>query len=86
MEALEVFESEGINLAYTGERLLPGYYHRWLLSPTTIDPQTKMPVYFDEGKSPLTDVLEGNADKQINAIWHYIRMGSKMPLPSTGAQ
>lgn len=86
MEALEVFESEGINLAYTADRLLPGYYHRWLLSPTSIDPQTKMPVYFDEGKSPLTDILGGDADRQINAIWHYIRMGTKMPPPSTGAQ
>lgn len=86
LEATEVFESEGINLAYTGDRLLPQYYRRWLRSPTTIDPQTKMPVYFDEGKSPLADLLEGSADKQIDAIWNYIRLGNKMPLPSTGAQ
>lgn len=82
MEAMEVFESEGINLAYSAERLLPAYYRRWLRNPLSIDPQTKMPAYFEEGKSPLTEVLEGNADKQINAIWHYIRLGSKMPPPA----
>ncbi|MDB6034058.1 MAG: hypothetical protein JWM16_4396 [Verrucomicrobiales bacterium] len=86
LEATEVFESEGVNLAYSADRLLPQYYRRWLRSPVTIDPQTKMPVYFDEGKSLLTDILDGDAEKQISAIWHYIRMGSKMPLPSTGAQ
>src|SRR5438067_7570867 len=55
LEATEVFESEGVNLAYSAERLLPAYYQRWVRNPLSIDPQTKMPVYFDEGKSPLTD-------------------------------
>ena len=76
-----VFESAGINLAYTGERLLPSFYHRWLLSPLRIDPQTKMPVYFDQGQSPLTDTLGGSADKQIQALWEYIRQGKDMPMP-----
>jgi len=79
--ATQVFESAGINLAYTGERLLPSFYHRWLLSPLRIDPQTKMPVYFDQGQSPLTDTLGGSADKQIQALWEYIRQGKDMPMP-----
>ena len=84
MEALEVFESEGINFAYSSERLLPQYYRRWLRNPLAIDPQTKMPMYFEEGKSPLTEVLDGDAEKQITAIWQYLRLGPKMPPPSTG--
>ena len=79
--ATQVFESAGINLAYTGERVLPSYFHRWVLNPLRIDPQTKMPVYFDQGKSPLTDRYDGDADKQINALWQYIRQGKDMPLP-----
>jgi mono/diheme cytochrome c family protein len=86
LEATEVFESEGINLAYSAERLLPQYYRRWVRNPLSIDPQTKMPVYFDEGKSPLTDILDGDAEKQIDAVWQYLRLGEKMPLPNTGAQ
>lgn len=85
MEALEVFESEGINLAYAGERLLPSYYRRWMRHPLGIDPQTKMPVYFDEGKSPLIEVLGGDAEQQITAIWQYLRLGRQMPAPGTGA-
>jgi mono/diheme cytochrome c family protein len=81
--AQQVFESNGVNLAYTGERILKPYYHRWLRNPLRIDPITKMPVYFDnEGKSPLADIYEGDGTKQIEAIWQYIRLGNKMPSPA----
>jgi mono/diheme cytochrome c family protein len=84
--AMEVFESEGINFAYTADRLQPGYYQRWFRAPTSIDPQTKMPIYFDEGKSPLTDVLDGDAEKQISAVWEYLKLRDQMPPPKTGAE
>ena len=84
LPAMEVFESEGINLAYSAERLLLPFYRRWMRSPLSIDPQTKMPSYFEEGKSPLTEILDGDAEKQITALWHYIRLGDKMPAPATG--
>jgi hypothetical protein len=45
-----------------------------------------MPVYFEEGKSPLTEVLDGDAEKQMTAMWQYLRLGSRMPPPSTGAE
>jgi len=86
MLAMEVFESEGINLAYSADRLQPDYYRRWFRTPTSIDPQTKMPVYFDEGKSPLTDVLDGDGEKQITAVWEYLRLRDKMPVPKTGME
>ncbi len=84
LEAAEVFDSEGINLARAAERLLPDYYRRWLRSPASIDPQTKMPLYFDGGKSQLTDILDGDAEKQIDALWQYLRLGEKMPPPGRG--
>ena len=81
----DVFDSEGINLAWSAERLLPHFYRRWVRNPLSIDPQTKMPVYFDEeGRSPLTEVLDGDGEKQITAIWHYLLMGENMPPPNLG--
>ena len=74
VEASEVVESEGPNLAHAAERLLPDYYRRWLRNPPAIDPLTKMPVYFEEGKSPLTDVFDGDAAKQIESLWQFLRM------------
>jgi cytochrome c553/cytochrome c1 len=84
LPALEVFESEGLNLGLTGSRLLKPYFFRWMRSPLAIDPQTKMPGYFEEGKSALTDYYEGDAEKQIHALYEYMRLAEKMPAPSTG--
>jgi mono/diheme cytochrome c family protein len=84
--AMEVFESEGINLAYSADRLLPGFYRRWLRAPASVDPQTKMPAYFDEGKSQLTEILDGDAEKQISAVWEYLRLRDKMPAPQAGGE
>ena len=84
LAATDVFDSEGINLAYSYNRLLPDYYYRWMRNPLAIDPQTKMPVYFEDGKSPLTEILDGDAEKQMTAVWHYMRLGEKMPPPNIG--
>ena len=84
MAALEVFESEGINLGMTSARLLKPYFFRWMRSPMAVDPQTKMPAYFEDGRSALTDFYEGDAEKQINALYEYIRQGEKMAAPVTG--
>ena len=84
--AMEVFESEGINLANSADRLLPGFYRRWLRAPASVDPQTKMPAYFDEGKSQLIEFLDGDAEQQISAVWEYLRLRDKMPSPKTGAE
>jgi len=72
--ATAVFEAPGPNLALTPIRLRKEYYHRWVLAPTRIDPETKMPKFADdEGKTPLTDFYEGKAAEQFEAIWLYLQ-------------
>lgn len=83
LKPTQVFESEGINFSYSGERLRKDYYRRWLLNPVRIDPASKMPVYFDEeGYSPLFDVLDGDTDRQLEAIWQYFLLGEEMLPPA----
>jgi cytochrome c551/c552 len=84
LPALEVFESEGINLGLTSARLVKPYFFRWMRSPLAVDPTTKMPAYFEDGRSALTDYYDGDAEKQINALYQYIRQGDKMAAPATG--
>jgi mono/diheme cytochrome c family protein len=82
MPAQDVFEVEGIHLSHSAERLQRSFYRRWMRSPILVDPSTKMPGYFDEeGKSPLGDVMEGDAAKQIDAIWEYLKLGERMGVP-----
>ena len=76
-----MFESAGINFAYANERLQRDFFHRWVMNPTQIDPESKMPVYFSDGESPLPDVLSGSADAQINAIWEYFKQGFDINPP-----
>jgi cytochrome c553 len=82
--ALEVFESEGLNFGLTGARLLKPYFFRWMRAPLAVDPQTKMPGYFEDGRSALTDYYEGDGEKQINALYEYIRQAEKMAEPANG--
>jgi mono/diheme cytochrome c family protein len=80
--ATAVFEAPGINLAHSFERIQPDYFRRWLRSPMSVDPSTKMPVYFDEeGKSPLAEYYGGDGPKTLAAVWEYLRQGSKMAKP-----
>ncbi len=84
--AQQVFESAGINFGQTGGRLQKSFFQRWLMNPLRVDPGTKMPVYFAGGQSPLFDFYDGDAKKQIDAFWEYIRQGDKMPLPEEATQ
>jgi mono/diheme cytochrome c family protein len=71
--ATAVFEAPGPNLLLTPVRLRHEYYLRWVLAPLRIDPDTKMPKFADEeGRTPLTDILDGQARDQFDAIWQYL--------------
>ncbi|HEV7403571.1 MAG TPA: c-type cytochrome [Chthoniobacteraceae bacterium] len=70
----QVFEAPGINLALTAGRLRSEYYLRWVLFPQRIDPETKMTKFADEqGKTPLTQLFDGDANRQYDAIWHDLQ-------------
>ncbi len=71
-KAMAAFEVKGVNLKYTADRLNKDFYHRWMLNPMHILPNTKMPKYADdEGKTAMPE-FENDAMKQFNAIYEYI--------------
>ena len=81
-DPLQVFEAQGVNFSRVDERLHSEYFLRWMLDPLRVDPQTRMPDYFDDdARSVLVDVLEGDAKKQIEAIRQYLRQGKDMKIP-----
>jgi len=86
LEPAQVFDAQGINLARVGDRLLPEYFRRWMRNPLRIDAQTKMPSYFHQGRSALFDVLDGDADRQIEALYHYILQGNWMNPPDAAGK
>ena len=86
LKPAQVFDAQGINLAEVGDRLLPEYFRRWMSNPLRVDPQTKMPAYFNQGQSALFEILDGDAEQQIEALHHYIRQGDAMVPPETPGQ
>ncbi len=46
-----------------------------------VEPDTKMPTYFNGENSVLPTILEGKAEKQINALWNYLLQGEAIEPP-----
>lgn len=68
-----VFGAIGNNFEDVAQRLRRDYFHQWMAEPSRIMPRTKMPRYGDDdGYTALSDVLDGDARKQYEAIWHYL--------------
>lgn len=72
----------GIDLVTAHERLNPGWFRRFLLNPAAVNEGTRMPAFWPGGMSAFQDLLEGDAEKQIDAIWNYLSLGDSMPRPA----
>ncbi|MCI0462650.1 MAG: hypothetical protein L0Z62_37350 [Gemmataceae bacterium] len=73
--------TRGPDLALMSQRLRYGWYRRWLESAQRMQPGTKMPTVFPDGRSLLDNVLGGKADAQAEAMWGYLSLGPTLPLP-----
>ena len=64
---------ETINFDLVRRRLRRPYFDRFLRDPQRIQPGSKMPQFVDEdGYTALYDVLDGEAERQFEAIWHFL--------------
>jgi mono/diheme cytochrome c family protein len=73
---------KGIDLMVSYQRLQPGWFHHYLIDPGVYRPRTIMPTSWPDGKSLLKNVLNGNTDRQIEAIWYYLSLGTSASDPS----
>jgi mono/diheme cytochrome c family protein len=74
--------TRGPDLARTTEHVRYDWYRRWLESAQRMDPGTKMPSIILDGRVMLDNVLGGHADRQAEAMWAYMSLGQRMPLPT----
>ncbi len=72
---------EGLDLLRVPKRLQPGWHHAWMYDPQKLRPGTKMPTMWPNGKTQFPNVLDGDVDLQINAIWAYLSVGTKGGIP-----
>src|SRR5688500_8218179 len=80
-KAISPFEAPGPNLIHVAERMNYDHYLRWMRKPMRFQPGTKMPQFSEEGKSTLKEILEGDADRQFEAMWEHMRQGQNLTPP-----
>jgi mono/diheme cytochrome c family protein len=58
-----------LDLACTRSRLEWAWFRRYLVDPAALRPGTRMPSFWPEELSALPDILGGDTDRQVAAIW-----------------
>lgn len=71
-----------LDLTAMWERLQEGWFHRYMRNPQEFHSSTIMPSFWPNGKSVRPEILGGNADKQIDAIWQYLSKGQESRRPA----
>ncbi len=72
----------GVDLATATTRLQPHWFRQFLLDPAALKPATRMPSFFPDGKSTRADILGGDREQQIAAMWAYLSAVSHQTLPA----
>lgn len=62
----------GVDLRNANLRLRPEWFRDFLRDPSSLKARTRMPSFFPDGKSQRPDLLNGNIDDQIAAMWTYL--------------
>jgi mono/diheme cytochrome c family protein len=73
--------TRGPDLALMNQRVRYDWYRRWLIQAQRMQPGTRMPTIFPDGKTLLDKILGGSADAQAEAMWAYLSLGPTLPLP-----
>ncbi len=60
------------DLSLARRRLRPDWLVKWLEDPQQVQPGTRMPAYFSDGESFLTEIWNGDAERQIRALRDYL--------------
>lgn len=72
----------GIDFAETKQRMRAGFYRRFVLDPPRYDVTIRMPKFAVDGKTTqAAGILEGDAVRQFDALWQFIRSLPEMPSP-----
>lgn len=79
------FKSLGIpaaDLTQMTRRVRKDWFVSFLLDPQKEKPGTRMPQFWPEGKAVREEVLDGDTNAQIEAIWAYLSKGKSSKIPS----
>lgn len=79
--ATKVFEAPAPNFKFVRARIKKDYYDRWVREPLRLEPGTKMPQFIKDGRTQLTEILDGDGVRQADALWQYLLEGDRIRPP-----
>lgn len=72
---------QAISLTTMTRRLDPGWFRRYLLNPQLYRAGTRMPAVWPNGQSSLANILDGDALRQLHAVWTYLADAEQAAMP-----
>ncbi|MDP6369732.1 MAG: c-type cytochrome [Planctomycetota bacterium] len=73
--------SPGLAMTAFAERLRYEWYRAYMPNPARFKPGTRMPSFATDGVSAETDILGGDMNAQMEAMWAYFSLGEFSPPP-----
>lgn len=71
----------GPDLTRFAERLRYAWFRDYMHDPARFKPGTRMPQFTTKGRSAITDLWDGDAERQVDAMWAYFTLGEFLPVP-----
>ena len=71
----------GVEVGNIDRRIRPQWFHDFLLNPVALKQRTRMPTFFPNGRSSNQQILDGDTERQIAAMWYYLTKIQNQPLP-----
>lgn len=71
----------GVDLALVPQRVRPQWFLDFLRNPAELKARTRMPSFFPNGQSAIPEILDGDMDRQIVAMWSYLKDVKSQKLP-----
>ncbi|MCP4785250.1 MAG: c-type cytochrome [Fuerstiella sp.] len=70
-----------VDLTEMSERLHKSWFYRYMRNPQQLSMNTIMPSYWPGGKAMRRDILQGDPDQQVEALWQYLLDGRQARQP-----
>ena len=70
-----------LDLTDMSERLHKSWFYQYMQTPQALSPNTVMPSFWPGGRAMRRDILAGDSQQQIEALWQYLIDGRQARVP-----
>jgi hypothetical protein len=70
-----------LDIVHVTERIQKNWFHLYMRQPSRFHPTVIMPTYWPGGQPIRPEILEGDTEKQIEALWNYLSDGQRAKTP-----